>query len=101
MRGNVLSTAELKRLAEHKYSAQGTSFLEPLMQPFWRWVVELLPLWFAPNAITLAGLIINAVTAFVLMLFSPDAKGEVNRFLTTFFTSGCRETRDTRVGLGI
>lgn len=76
MRGNVLSTTELKRLAEHKYSAQGTSFLEPLMQPFWRWVVELLPLWLAPNAITLAGLIVNAVTAFVLMLFSPDAKGE-------------------------
>lgn len=74
----VLTKEQLKRLAEHKYSSEGSSLVEALMQPFWRKVVEWIPIWWAPNAITLAGLIVNAVTVFILMLFSPDAKGEVN-----------------------
>lgn len=73
----VLTKEQLKRLAEHKYSSEGSSIFEALMQPFWRKVVEWIPVWWAPNAITLAGLIVNAVTVFILMLFSPDAKGEL------------------------
>jgi len=72
----VLSLDQLKRLASHRYSASGQSFLEPYMQVFWRWLVEQIPLWWAPNAITLAGLIFNGLTTFVLMIYSPDCKTE-------------------------
>lgn len=74
--GNGLSPDQLKRFARHKYNAEGQSLMEPFMQPFWRWLVEQIPLWWAPNAITLAGLIVNGTTTFVLMLFCADAKGQ-------------------------
>ncbi|XP_064600331.1 choline/ethanolaminephosphotransferase 1-like [Liolophura sinensis] len=76
----VLSTAQLKRLNEHKYSAEGVSILEPLMQKFWRWLVEQIPTTWAPNTITSVGLIINVVTTLILVLYSPDAKQEPPRW---------------------
>ena len=73
----VLSSNELKGLKEHKYSVVCNTLFDPFMQVYWRWLVELLPLWWAPNAITLVGLIINIVTTLFLIMYSPDAKQEV------------------------
>jgi len=70
----VLSIQQLKALSDHKYSSEGISVLEPLLQKFWRWLVELVPLWVAPNLITIFGLIINVATSLLLMYYSPDAK---------------------------
>ncbi|XP_076450716.1 cholinephosphotransferase 1-like [Babylonia areolata] len=73
----ILSESQLKRLAEHKYSAGGTSLLEPLLQPFWRWLVEQMPMWVAPNLLTIGGLILNIVTTFLMIYYSPDAKSDI------------------------
>ncbi|XP_064481138.1 cholinephosphotransferase 1-like isoform X5 [Ornithodoros turicata] len=78
--GDVLSSQQLKRLAEHKYSASGSSFLDPAMQPFWNWVVNQCPLWLAPNLMTLCGLAVNIFTSLILVYYSPDAKQEVPRW---------------------
>lgn len=80
MMAKILSDAQLKRLAGHKYSAGGVSFLEPCMQPFWRWLVEQIPLWVAPNLLTIAGLILNIATTLILVYHSPDAKSELPRW---------------------
>lgn len=74
----VLSALQLRRLTEHKYSAEGSSLLEPYMQTFWRWLVEQIPLTWAPNSITLAGLIVNVLTTCILMYYSPDARQDVS-----------------------
>ena len=76
--GLVLSRHELKRLTEHKYNVSGVSLLEPPLQVFWRWLVDRVPLWWAPNAITLTGLVVNVVTTAILVAYSPDGKGEVS-----------------------
>ena len=73
----VLTRSQLQRLIEHKYSAEGCSLLEPKMQIFWRWLVEQVPLWWAPNAITLIGLIMNVASVCVMVYYSPDARQEV------------------------
>ena len=73
----ILTDVQLKRLSEHKYSAGGVSVLEPFLQPFWRWLVEQVPLWVAPNLLTVAGLILNVVTTLFMVYYSPDAKSEV------------------------
>lgn len=75
-----LSSHQLKRLKEHKYSAQGTSVCEPWMQVFWRWLVEQIPKTWAPNTITLVGLLINILTTLILMFYSPDGKQESPRW---------------------
>jgi len=43
------------------------------MQKYWNWLVTLVPLWVAPNLITIVGLAINIFTSLILMYYSPTA----------------------------
>ncbi|XP_074660741.1 cholinephosphotransferase 1-like isoform X2 [Tubulanus polymorphus] len=70
---DILSAAQLKRLADHKYSSEGVSIIEPYLQVFWRWLVEQIPLHWAPNALTSVGLFINVATSLLVFYYSPDA----------------------------
>lgn len=76
----ILTTVQLKRLSNHKYSCTSVSLLDSLMQSYWNWLVEKLPLWLAPNLITVAGLIINIITSLILVFYSPNAKEDVPRW---------------------
>jgi len=78
-----LSERELKKLKEHQYSSCCTSLLDPLMQKYWNWFVTLVPLWVAPNLITMVGLAINIVTSLVLVWYCPTAT-EKAPWWTTF-----------------
>lgn len=73
-----LSAAQLKRLEEHKYSASGRSLLEPPLQIYWNWLVQQIPLWVAPNTLTVVGLLINVLTTAVLVFYCPTATEEVS-----------------------
>lgn len=73
-----LGESKLKRLGEHKYSASGSTLLDPIMQKFWNWLVATcLPVWWAPNAMTLVGLAFNIATCSLLVYYSPDGKQEI------------------------
>lgn len=63
----LLSEAQLKRLGEHQYSCQSNSILDKLLQPYWNWLVSKIPIWLAPNLLTICGLIINIVTSLILV----------------------------------
>ncbi|KAJ9588146.1 hypothetical protein L9F63_018504, partial [Diploptera punctata] len=76
----LLSPAQLKRLGDHKYSCSSVSLLDPLLQPWWNWLVSKTPLWVAPNLITILGLIVNILTTLILVWYSPDAKVEAPRW---------------------
>ncbi|KAF5888111.1 choline/ethanolaminephosphotransferase 1-like, partial [Clarias magur] len=76
--GLRLSRQQLKRLEEHRYSSEGKSLLEPLMQPFWCWLVERVPLWVAPNLITSVGLVLNITTTLILTYYCPTATEQVH-----------------------
>ncbi|GAB6033220.1 hypothetical protein CHUAL_012823 [Chamberlinius hualienensis] len=76
----ILSQPQLRRLGEHKYSCTSTSFMDKLMQSYWNWLVEKLPMWLAPNLITIAGLIVNIVTSLILVLYSPNAREDIPRW---------------------
>lgn len=73
----ILSDGQLKRLSEHKYNSESQSLLDAWLQPWWNWLVRQVPVWLAPNLITLTGLIINIVTTLILIYYSPDAKSDV------------------------
>ncbi|XP_011331571.1 cholinephosphotransferase 1 isoform X6 [Ooceraea biroi] len=76
----LLSPGQLKRLSEHKYSCTTNSLLDALLQPWWDWLVSKVPLWLAPNLITVLGLIVNVITTLILVYYSPDAKAEAPRW---------------------
>jgi len=69
----LLSSKELEQLRSHKYSCQSLSLVEPHLQPFWNWVLQHIPLWVAPNLITIVGLIINIATTLLLVYYCPTA----------------------------
>jgi len=73
----VLSNSQLKNLHAHTYSSSGSTLLDPIFQPYWKWLVLQMPIYLAPNLITIIGLIINVVTSTILILYSPNAKESV------------------------
>lgn len=78
---SVLNEKQLKRLKEHTYSSHGTTLLDSYMQHWWEWVVKHLPIWLAPNLMTLAGLIVVILSALLFMFYSPDAKRDIPTWL--------------------
>ncbi|KAA0714294.1 Choline/ethanolaminephosphotransferase 1 [Triplophysa tibetana] len=68
-----LSRQQLRRLEDHQYSSEGQSVLEPFMQIYWCWLVSKVPLWMAPNLITIVGLATNIITTLILVYYCPTA----------------------------
>ncbi|XP_062562000.1 cholinephosphotransferase 1 isoform X1 [Armigeres subalbatus] len=84
----LLQPAQLKKLGEHKYSCTNVSLLDPILQPWWCWLVGKVPLWLAPNLITIVGLIINIVTTLILIYFSPNGREEPPRWASALCALG-------------
>lgn len=72
----ILTQEELEKLSNHKYASSGSSLLDPILEPYWNWLVAKFPLWIAPNLITVSGLIITIITTLILVYHSPDARQE-------------------------
>lgn len=52
--------------------------LDFIMQKFWRWCIDnWIPEWWAPNAMTLVGLIVNVFTCSLMVYYSPNAKQDI------------------------
>ncbi|XP_026550812.1 cholinephosphotransferase 1 isoform X1 [Notechis scutatus] len=83
-----LSGAQLKRLEQHSYNSSGRSLLEPPLQHYWVWLVERTPLWLAPNAITLTGLVFTLVPSLILMYYCPSATEEAPSWVFLFCALG-------------
>jgi len=79
MYGNepILSRRQTRQLQQHKYNSLSISYADAFMQPWWNFVVELMPLWLAPNLITIIGLAVNVFTSSVFFYFCPTATEEV------------------------
>ncbi|KAF0695090.1 Aste57867_14075 [Aphanomyces stellatus] len=71
----VLSKQALEGIAAYKYKAGSYTFLDLQLNHFWNAAVEYLPLWMAPNLVTLSGTIIVAVTTALLLYLSPLLNG--------------------------
>lgn len=76
----LLTDNQLKRLGEHQYSCTSCSILDKFLQPYWNWLTSKLPLWLAPNLITILGLALNIITALILIWYSPNAREEAPRW---------------------
>jgi len=75
--GPILKRAQTVKLQQHKYNSESLSYADAFMQKWWNFVVSLMPLWLAPNLITIIGLAINVLTSLVHLYFCPTAKEEV------------------------
>lgn len=57
--GDFITQEGLTTIKNHKYKSGGYSIIDNLINPFWEFVVKLMPETLAPNAITLIGVVIN------------------------------------------
>ncbi|KAJ3332144.1 hypothetical protein HDU93_009307 [Gonapodya sp. JEL0774] len=68
-----ISEAEALRIKEHKYSGVDHSFISKyVLGRYWNWLVEQVPMWVAPNLLTLAGFVPIVANFIILWLVSPN-----------------------------
>jgi ethanolaminephosphotransferase len=66
-----LNEAGRRGLNAYKYQSGSVTPLDKLLNHFWEWAVTLVPLWVAPNLITLLGLMFNVVGCAAMVAFAP------------------------------
>lgn len=76
----VLSTRALEGLRAYKYKPGGYTWLDHAHQPFWNWLTEQLPMWLAPNLITLTGLIWLFAAYAGMWYYAPEFLGPAPRW---------------------
>jgi len=84
----LLTDKQILGLKRHQYATDNDSVLDPYLQPWWQWVVSLMPMWLAPNLITMSGLAVNLFFAFLLIYNSPNAKEEMSGWIPTLVAVG-------------
>lgn len=82
----MLSQRALEGLRRYVYKPGGYTWLDHAHQPFWNWLTEQLPMWLAPNLITLVGLLVTFGAYFVMWYYLPEFTGEAPRW--TYFFAG-------------
>ena len=76
---SILSSHQREMLKEHVYRSEGCSITETLvLKHFWNWLTARFPLWLAPNAITLAGLMVTLSTTLSVILHDLNCAGVVS-----------------------
>lgn len=94
----LLGDASLSHLRKYKYSGVDRSILSKyVLNPFWTWCVGLMPMWLAPNCITLIGISsILLCNFFVLVYQGGDLTSPMPRavYLFTAFSFFFYQTMD-------
>lgn len=70
----------MAHLKTYKYSSVDKSFISNyILKHYWNAFVELLPLWLAPNMVTLLGFFFILSNVICLEIWMPDLVGPVGR----------------------
>ncbi|KAK3394491.1 cholinephosphotransferase 1 [Podospora didyma] len=84
-----ISDDALIHLKSYQYSAVDKSPISHyILRPYWNAVVELLPLWLAPNMVTLLGFFCILANVGLLVIFMPDMVGPGSPWLYYSFAFG-------------
>ncbi|KAK2078116.1 hypothetical protein QBZ16_003984 [Prototheca wickerhamii] len=76
-----LSKQALSGLKHYAYKPGGYTILDNWHQPFWNYTVELLPMWLAPNLVTLTGLAAVFAATLTGWYYDPDLLQESPRWV--------------------
>ncbi|GAX76340.1 hypothetical protein CEUSTIGMA_g3786.t1 [Chlamydomonas eustigma] len=76
-----LSHEELIGLKQYKYKACGYTVLDDIHNPVWTWLVNRLPIWLAPNLITLLASASILISFMINICYLPGFKGEAPQWV--------------------
>jgi len=80
----LLTEEGLQNIQSHKYKPGVYTPLDNLFNPIWDKLTNFLPMWFAPNLVTLSGFIPMAISFSVVWLHQPDFSTPVPPWLVYF-----------------
>ncbi|KAK9381485.1 CDP-alcohol phosphatidyltransferase-domain-containing protein [Kockiozyma suomiensis] len=88
-KAELIDNDSLSNLRFYKYSSIDKSFISNhILRYYWNAVAELMPLWLAPNVITLIGLIFIYANVLCILIFVPDLVGPGPSWLYYSFAAG-------------
>jgi ethanolaminephosphotransferase len=68
-----IKDSDIKALKKYKYSSVDKSLIQKyILNPYWCWLVEKVPLWVAPNLITLSGFMFMVFSVGMLILYGSN-----------------------------
>jgi len=68
-----IKDSDIKALKKYKYSSVDKSLIQKyILNPYWCWLVEKVPLWVAPNLITLSGFMFMVFSVGLLIVYGPN-----------------------------
>ncbi|KAE9023246.1 hypothetical protein PR002_g11758 [Phytophthora rubi] len=67
----MLGKKALEGIAAYKYKAGSYTYLDNVLNHFWTASVQLLPIWMAPNLVTMIGTVVMMFTTVVQLYFAP------------------------------
>lgn len=76
-----LSEKALQNLKKYKYKGGEYSAMDNFLNPFWLKVVELLPMWMAPNLVTLIGFSVLIMSTISYLIYDYTMAKEFDPFL--------------------
>jgi ethanolaminephosphotransferase len=86
---DALSDEALLHLKAYKYSSVDKSLLSNyVLRHYWNAFVQLLPLWLAPNMVTLLGFFCVLINILILYIYDPDLDGSGPRWIYYSFALG-------------
>jgi hypothetical protein len=88
LKTKYLSKKALENLKSYKYKSGEYSFLDKILTPFWNRFVEFLPMWLAPNLVTLLGLFFMFASAMQYLPYDTSLTMEFSP-LTNFVSAFC------------
>jgi ethanolaminephosphotransferase len=88
-RHECVSEDALQHLRTYKYSSVDKSFISRyILKHYWNAFVELLPLWIAPNLVTLLGFFFILGNVVLLEVYIPDLVGPAPSWVYYSFAFG-------------
>ena len=78
---NIITSLGLKQLKNYKYQSSGYSWLDNKMNVYWTKCIDYMPLYIAPNLITLIGLCCQIFCFYLAALYSPTLEDSAPSYI--------------------
>ncbi|KAK9237402.1 CDP-alcohol phosphatidyltransferase-domain-containing protein [Lipomyces kononenkoae] len=88
-KAELIDSETLSHLKSYKYSSVDKSYISNyILRHYWNYCASLMPLWLAPNVITLIGLIFIYINVLCILIYVPDLVGPGPSWLYFSFGAG-------------
>ena len=84
--GHYLTTAALDELARYQYKAGAWTVIDNFLNPFWNFVVTLVPMGIAPNILTLIAFCMTLLPVLLIGYYNPLLNAEMPSYV--YFVTG-------------